>query len=147
MKNFKVLILEDNISDARLLEIFLKQYSQENKAMVKCDFEIKHETRLIDCLDTLSIERFDTIIATLSLPDALGVDIVETILTNFPNANIVIHTSHENMKLALETIRQGAQDYLIKGYAKADDVAKSVLYAIERNQIRKIMNQQFEVLN
>jgi two-component system phosphate regulon sensor histidine kinase PhoR len=64
-----------------------------------------------------------------------------------PSAAIVVLTGLEDEALALEALREGAQDYLVKGQMNGNLLVRSIRYAIERKrgeeQIRRL-NEELE---
>jgi serine phosphatase RsbU (regulator of sigma subunit)/anti-sigma regulatory factor (Ser/Thr protein kinase)/FixJ family two-component response regulator len=70
----------------------------------------------------------------LSLPDAKGIGIIETVLTAMPDVPVVVLTGAEDEQLALQAVERGAQDYLVKRRVDPEVLGRSVRYAIERKR-------------
>jgi signal transduction histidine kinase len=128
----KILLIEDNLAEARLLQEFLKQAQSK-------EFTLVHVKRLGEALDILSnctgiYSPFDIILLDLTLPDSQGL-ISLPILSNLaPNLPIVVLTNTNDDALAIEAVRQGAQDYLVKRQVNVEVLLRSLRYAIERKQ-------------
>ena len=127
-KPTKVLIVEDNPGDARLLaERLLDAPAHE--------FDLPHAVRLKDALQHLLTQEFDVILLDLTLPDSAGLDTVVRIREAAVHTAIVVLTSVDDETLATEAMRKGAQDYLVKGETDRRWLTRSMRYAMEREQL------------
>lgn len=124
-KQIKTLLVEDNEGDAFLLKEKLSD-DPENQ------FNLTHVARLTIATKLLQKELFDIILLDLSLPDSQGLETFLAIEKIVPNLPIVLLTGLNNESLALQAVRQGAQDYLIKGQTSREVLIRSMNYAIER---------------
>ncbi|AKG23688.1 hybrid sensor histidine kinase/response regulator [Calothrix sp. 336/3] len=122
----KILLIEDNLAEARLLQEFLKQ----TKFSI---FNLVHVQRLGDAFQQLHQYDFDVILLDLTLPDSEGLASLKPIFSLAPSIPVVVLTNN-NDELALEAVRQGAQDYLVKRQVNPEILVRSLRYAIERKQ-------------
>jgi serine phosphatase RsbU (regulator of sigma subunit)/anti-sigma regulatory factor (Ser/Thr protein kinase)/FixJ family two-component response regulator len=81
------------------------------------------EKRLVDCA-----------LVDLSLPDASGLGVIDTVLLALPDVPVVVLTGAEDEQLALQAVERGAQDYLVKRRVDPEVLGRSVRYAIERKR-------------
>ncbi|MFQ4141326.1 ATP-binding protein, partial [Chlorogloeopsis sp. ULAP02] len=128
----KILLIEDNLAEARLLQEFLKQAQSK-------EFTLIHVKRLGEALDILSnyIDQdnpFDIILLDLTLPDSQGLTSLPILSHLAPTLPIVVLTNTNDEALAIEAVRQGAQDYLVKRQVNLEVLLRSLRYAIERKQ-------------
>ncbi|MGB1216728.1 MAG: response regulator, partial [Saprospiraceae bacterium] len=130
----KVLLIEDNEADARLVEIYL-----EDADSIDC--EIVHKTNLSDGLAALRKESFDAVLLDMNLPDSQGFETIEKLLSESPDANVLVLTGMEDKKFGINAVRSGAQDYLIKDQLDSNWLSKSLRYAIERNRATKRLEE------
>jgi signal transduction histidine kinase len=128
--NTRVLLVEDNQGDAGLVRFALRAESGGDYS-----FSAAHVVRLEDALETLREKPFDLVLLDLSLPDAQGLDTLARIREAAPDLPIVIITGLNDESMAVEAVRGGAQDYLIKGQADSHAVIRAILYSIERKRI------------
>lgn len=135
----KVLLVEDNPGDARLLREALAETARGR-------FDLTHVDRLGEALLRLEEGRFDIILLDLSLPDAQGLDTVVWAHGQVPHLPIVVLTGLENEELAAEALRQGAQDYLVKGKVDGNLLARSIRYAIERKRAEEQIQESLRRL-
>ncbi|NJM17615.1 MAG: hybrid sensor histidine kinase/response regulator [Richelia sp. SM1_7_0] len=128
-----ILLIEDNLAEARLLEEFLKEASFK-------EFNLVHVKRLSEALDTIdeniSIScLFDVILLDLTLPDSQGLESLKPLMIRAPYLPIVVLTNTNDEQLAIEAVRKGAQDYLVKRQINPQLLVRSLRYAVERKQV------------
>ena len=128
--NTRVLLVEDNQGDAGLVRFALREDSGADYS-----FSAAHVLRLDDALESLREKSFDLVLLDLSLPDAHGLEPLARIREAAPDLPIVIITGLNDESTAVEAVRGGAQDYLIKGQADSHAVIRAILYSIERKRI------------
>ena len=123
----KLLLVEDNPPDARLLRETLKQAPAGA-------FQLEHATRLDAALERLRQEPFDLVLLDLGLPDSQGMETVTRMHQANPGLPMVVLTGLNDPGVALEAVRAGAQDYLVKGLFDAELLARTIRYAVERKR-------------
>lgn len=123
----KILLIEDNLAEARLLQEFLRQAEFKQ-------FSLVHVQRLRDALKELNQNSYDVILLDLTLPDSQGLSSLPLLMNHAPTVPIVVLTNTNDEDLAIEAVRQGAQDYLVKRQVNVDVLVRAVCYAIERKQ-------------
>ncbi len=82
----------------------------------------------------LSEGGWDVILLDLSLPDAQGMQTISQAVQAGPDVPIVVLTGHDDEAVAVQSVREGAQDYLVKGSFDGDLLLRAVRYAIERRR-------------
>lgn len=138
MKNkaINILLIEDNLDDILLLQDILVQ---TNGASPKFKFHTVH--RLDQGLEKLKTEDVDLIVLDLSLPDCRGMETLVTLQTKSRHIPIVVLTAVNDEEHALEAVRKGAQDFLVKGSISPYLFIRAVLHAIERSKIHATLDQ------
>lgn len=134
-KLIKVLLVEDNEGDARLLKEFLLESEHTQ-------FELVHVERLSLALERIDKEHFDIILLDLILPDSQGYDTFSRMFTQSLNTPIVVLSGLYNETMAVKAVQEGAQDYLVKGQVGATLLARSLHYAIERYRMQMALRSQ-----
>lgn len=125
----KVLLIEDNPGDARLIEILLKE-SDFSDCLI-----VKKET-LADGMALLKEQPgFDAVMLDLSLPDSNGFETLERFVAKFPSYNVIVLTGFSDKSMGLKAVRAGAQDFLVKGMFDSDTLSKSLRFSIQRAAI------------
>jgi len=142
-ENTKVLLVEDDTEDAWLIKDMLK--GSDHQA-----FELVHVPRLERALEVLGEDSFDVVLLDLNLPDSMGFDTFRKLHTTVPETAVVVLTGLADETLAMETMREGGQDYLVKGEIDKKLLSRTLNYAIERKkaetEIRE-KNRELETAN
>ena len=135
----RIVLLEDDMSYGRLVCAKLKDVLPEGSEMV-------HVTILHELLERLAKESFDVILLDLMVPDSWGIDTFQSVYDSHPAAPIVVLSGINDEYLAVSAVKQGAQDYLVKG--KVDEVLlmRSIRYSIERKKVEEKLKQANELL-
>lgn len=133
----RILLVEDNPADARMLREALREVPT-----YQCD--LVHVERLSMALQRLGEEHFDTILLDLSLPDAKGLDTVVRVLDTAPRVPILVLTGLDDEDVAVRALRVGAQDYLIKGQTDGYLLVRAMRYASERQYILQANKKYIE---
>ncbi|MDJ0714274.1 MAG: hybrid sensor histidine kinase/response regulator [Prochloraceae cyanobacterium] len=137
--SLKILLIEDNLAEARLLQEFLKVAERQKFSMV-------HVQRLQEALKRLDRDYFDVILLDLTLPDSQGLASLQPLMRLAPSLPIVVLTNTNDDSLAIEAVRQGAQDYLVKRQIRPELLIRSLCYAIERKQAQETLRKENEAL-
>src|SRR5881409_1842669 len=127
----QVLLIEDNIADAEVVREMLEQTAPH------ASFEIEVSGRLDLALQLMEWRDFDVILADLNLPYSRGLDTFLSVQKAYPAYPVILLTGTEDGQLAEQAVKEGAQDYLIKGQTDPKLLDRSIRYAIERNRIRQ----------
>jgi len=135
----KVLLIEDSLAEARFLQEILRQANLRH-------FHLVHVKRLGDALAELTSQRYDAVLLDLTLPDSQGLAALPLLLQQAPNLPIVVLTNTNDDELAIEAVRQGAQDYLVKRQIDAKLLMRSLCYAIERKQAAEALQAKNQAL-
>lgn len=131
-----ILIIEDNPGDVRLFKEMLRD-------IPSVDFIVNSCARISQGLEYLAQQDCDVVLLDLTLPDSHGLETFSTIAGAFQNIPVLLLTGLDDENIAIDAMRQGAQDYLVKGKIDANLLAKSIRYAIQRKAIeRKISNDK-----
>ena len=128
-KKLKVLLIEDNPRDVRLIRAILSEVRGTS-------FDLEWFNRLSDGLERLSEGGIDLVLLDLSLPDSKWSETFQRVHAKAPRVPIVVLTSMDSDALSLETVRNGAQDYLVKGEVDNNSFVRTVRYAIERQRMQ-----------
>jgi len=129
-KIINVLLIEDNPGDVRLIQELMKEVSNGK-------FNLLYHDNLTEGMQILNQRKFNVIILDLSLPDSEGLHTLEEVLKNAKDIPIIILTGTDDQKMALDAVKSGAQDYLIKGKVNGILLERSIFYSIERQKIMK----------
>jgi PAS domain S-box-containing protein len=143
-KVIHVLAIEDNLSDAALLQDKLAE-AQCTSWGLPC-FAVEHVTRVQAALDRLRKGGIDVVLSDLDLPDSRVDETIATLREQIPELPIVVLTGREDEALAHESVRAGVQDYLYKSEATGSLLARTMMYAIERQKNSSMLQEARDIL-
>jgi len=123
----RALLVEDNLEYAEMLRLLLLNANS-------VDVDITHAVRLDDALRHLRNSAFDVILLDLALPDSRGFNTFVEVAAHAPHIPLIVMTALDDKSLALRTVREGAQDYIVKGQMETGQLVRAIQFAIERHQ-------------
>jgi two-component system, cell cycle response regulator len=123
-----VLLIEDSEVDAVLVSEMLAKARGLNAKMIRCD---RLETGLVE----LAKDGVDVVLLDLSLPDSRGLETFARVSATGPDVPIIVMSSHRDEELAVTAVRNGAQDYLMKGQVTIESLARALQYGVERHRL------------
>ncbi len=135
----KILLVEDNPGDARLLRELVAEVS-----VAPVDWS--HAERLGEALRRAAQEQFDAMLLDLSLPDSHGFETFTKARAELPELPIVVLTGLDDEGLALRTVQEGGQDYLVKGHVTGRELVRTLRYAVERSRVVGELREKTEQL-
>ncbi|MEI6349667.1 MAG: SpoIIE family protein phosphatase [Verrucomicrobiota bacterium] len=134
----RVLLLEDNPGDARLI--------QELIAEAGAQFEIETVGLLSEALELLDTFDYQLVMMDLSLPDSRGIDTFHTIAATVPHIPLIVLSGLDDESLALQTVTEGAQDYLVKGHVDHRTLVRAMRYALKRAEADRALAEERNLL-
>ena len=135
-----ILLIEDNLGDARLIEEMLPRSNalvdrvEGDDIEETASVELHHETRLADGVDAIDAIDPDVVLLDLGLPDSRGLETLTTVLDHTNFIPVVVLTGVSDESVGIDAIEIGAQEYLVKGEVSEDLLVRALYHAIERNR-------------
>jgi signal transduction histidine kinase len=125
LETIKILLVEDDPDDVLLFRELIagSRHELESAGTLKAG------------LAAISAKRWDIVLADLTLPDSRGIETFLRLRAQRSDVPIIVLTGLNDQALALEAVRLGAQDYLMKGSLDGRLVKRSMAYAIERHHL------------
>lgn len=136
-KILKILLVEDNPADVRLIKEYLKE--------ANIPFQLTITDRVSDALIKMRKEH-DVIIADLGLPDSSGINTLKVLKKSGTQVPIVILTGMKNEEFALISLKEGASDYLLKSGLDSQTISRSIKYSIQRKHKERKQALALEIL-
>ncbi|HEY9063809.1 MAG TPA: PAS domain-containing protein [Burkholderiaceae bacterium] len=130
----RVLLIEDNPADARLIEIMLAE-SQTLR------FQFSWVDNLTAGIARVRAGEADVVLLDLGLPESTGLDTLERLRDGARVPTLVVLSGLTDEAVAVRALRSGAQDYLVKGQVDSSLLIRSIRYAIERSQAEEALRQ------
>jgi len=129
----RILFVEDNLGEVRLVREMLAEGS---KQLV---FKIEQVDTLAAGIEKTRREKFDVILLDLGLPDSRGLETFYSLHAVSPDVPIIVLTGLDDENAAIEAVRGGAQDYLLKGRLEGELLTRGILYSIERKRSERVL--------
>lgn len=128
--NLNILLIEDNPGDAFLIKFYLEESVLKYARLLHAEY-------LNTAIDLLQHNEFDVVLLDLNLPDSSGIATLQAILDAAKGSVVIVLTGLNDEELGAETVKLGAQDFLVKGQFDGKVLTSSVRYAFERYQLQK----------
>ena len=130
MKSIRLLLVEDNAADARVVERHLKDAGLND---VNCDW-VQSAAAAAERLQKVE---YDLVLLDLGLPDAQGLQALRALRAVADLTPIIVLTGSDDYKQGLLAVREGAQDYLEKRRVNAGMLSRIVSYSVERSMFHR----------
>ncbi len=134
----RVLLVEDNPGDAAIAKHILANDPAE-------DFELLHVRSLEKALFRLWHDVVHVVLLDLNLPDSDDLDTVTRVIESNPSLPVVILSGQDDEEIALEAVKAGAEDYVVKSelISELDSgrLPRVIQYAIERNKLKRQLSK------
>ncbi len=125
----KILMIEDNPADGAIIDQMLKHHFES-------PFELIIVDRLSKGFRHLEHHKVHLILLDLSLPDSVGIDSLIQTRLHSPDIPVIVLTGLLDEEMAVEAVKRGAQDYLLKDAINPHFLRRSIHYAIERHRLQ-----------
>ena len=139
MSEIRILLLEDNAGDAYLVKEQLRDVDNFT-------YSIDDTQYLEQAIALLEENSYDAILLDLTLPDSEGIETFQAIARQAEDTAIVIISAVSEEALAIQAVKQGAQDYLAKGKIQPNTLSQTIKYAIERKSANQLLKKRTEEL-
>jgi DNA-binding response OmpR family regulator len=133
-KHIKVLLIEDNQGDVRLIWEILSEVRNS-------PFYLEVASTLLSGLQALDKVKPDIVLLDLTLPDSNGIYTLNRVKDKVKEVPVVVLTGMDDEMLAIKSLKEGAQDYLVKGRTDSELLKRAILHAIERNKLISEMEE------
>jgi diguanylate cyclase (GGDEF)-like protein len=138
-KKLHILIVEDNPADVNLMRDALPK-----RGAIRFDSE--SVPRLSEGIARLATGGIDLVMTDLGLPDSQGLATFRKLHQAAPDLAIIVLTGNDDQEMAVAAVREGAQDYLVKGQISGGVLVRAVRYALERKRTEKKLSHDKESL-
>jgi len=130
----RVLLVEDNLADARLLTNLVAEHGLPLQLALACT--------LRQALAHAHGESCDAVLLDLALPDSAGLNTVHELALAFPRVPIVVLTGLDDEALAVQALRCGAQEYLVKGRHDVQAIERAIRHAMARKSYESVLGER-----
>ncbi|WP_372682026.1 response regulator [Desulfosarcina sp.] len=130
--SIRTLLIEDNPGDARLIQEMLFEADPTGCEVTVFD-------RLEEGRTALEKGVYDVVLLDLTLPDSVGLNTLSGLCSGAATVAVIVLTGLDDEAIAMEALRKGAQDYLVKNRMTPEVLLHSIRYAIERNRVEQAL--------
>ncbi|MCZ7556856.1 MAG: PAS domain S-box protein [Bacteroidia bacterium] len=131
----------DDVAGISLLHV---EDDSDHAALVKAtlgadvlhEWTVVHVDSIADAMLQLGSGHWDCVLLDLNIRDSSGLDTFHAIAAAAPSVPIIIHSGVRDTGLAVDAVRAGAQDYVVKDIGSREHLVRSILYAIERHRLK-----------
>jgi len=131
-----ILIVEDSPSLSRTYQGYLKHSGYDAEIAKTGSEALERLTQIVP----------DLILLDLGLPDVDGMEIIESLQSGFSNIPIVVVTANASLQVAVQAMRAGALDYLVKPFDRPRLIA-TIENSLERSSLRKVVSDEVPKLD
>lgn len=124
MENTRILIVDD---EERTLESF-------SMMLERCGYYVRTASRFDDAIQLVSDERFDIAFVDQFLGHAKGLDLMQRMADVDSELYYVIITANGSTNLAVEALKKGASDFLVKPFS-ISDLLRSIDYVNKKKEL------------
>lgn len=126
MNNDKIpiLMIEDNPADAEIARLYLQDSSLKH--------EIFHSESFYEGIELINNRPIDLVLLDLSLNDSMGFKTLKNYLERSPNVPVIVLTGTNNEIMGMQSVKAGAQDFLVKGEFDSKSLVRSIRYSLQR---------------
>ena len=133
-----ILLVEDNPGDR---DLFLEYIEDTAKS-----HQIETAISLREAIEMCDTQHFSVALLDLGLPDSVGLDTLKKFRSDVPDIPVIVLTGLDDEQTGIEAIRNGAQDYLVKGHVNERLLIKSLRHAVERHTLQNSIKHYNRVL-
>jgi DNA-binding NtrC family response regulator len=142
-KKPSILVVEDEAKMRRLLELQLAEEGFLSVAVEDAETALK----------LFAKDGFDLIVTDLKLPGMSGLEFLQAVKRENADTPVIIMTAHGTVESAVEAMKQGASDYILKPFSLAElmIVIRKELAGVrlreENRTLREALHQRYEYAN
>ncbi|HOC77614.1 MAG TPA: response regulator [Methanofastidiosum sp.] len=124
----RILIVDDTGDNVKLIKAMLK--SLDSDIDVAVDGE--------EALRKMTDNDYDIVLLDIMLPKISGIDVLKKVRERDLETPIIVMTAYGSEELAVETLREGGDDYLINKPIRTEDLLDAINKALEKRKSKKI---------
>ena len=132
----KILIVDDNESIRKMIKRIFRNFK----------YEFSESENLLGGIKKVQDRVFDLIISDLKLPDGTGMEILDQVKKLNLRTEVIIMTAYGDIETAVEAMRKGAFDFIIKPI-NIDEFELKVTNAIEKISLKEKNETLQETIN
>lgn len=133
----RIVLIEDDYGDAELVGAYLEDEPDQG-------YSLRHAPLLEEGVALLQRDGADVVLLDLNLPDSSGLTTFTSLHARFPDVPIIVLSGLDDREVSIMAVREGAQDFILKGVFDGGLLSRAIHHAIERHQLyRKLVGEAF----
>lgn len=144
MNGFKIFIVDDN-------ELYAK--ASQHHLSLNPDNEVETFITGKDCLNNLYTKP-NMVFLDYSLPDLSGIEVLRKIKQSYPEMPVVIVSGQEDVSTAVELLKEGAYDYIVKDenahermWKATNNIRENFMLRDEIDKLREEVDHKYDFSN
>jgi two-component system response regulator AtoC len=143
MNQAKILIIDD---EKRMCIVLKQALENELTAVTTAD---SGEAAMA----AMEIDRFDVVLSDMKMPGMSGMDVLRKVKQESPDTEVMLMTAYADTQSAVEAMKTGAYDYIIKPFEiaelrhKIDNILEKRRLATENIQLKKQLRKKYSLEN
>src|SRR5580693_4479780 len=139
-REYRLLIVDDDETDRRLYGWLLARQAPGR-------FQIHHAADGAAGIAALRADAFDCVLLDFSLPDVTGLEfLTDAMVDGALPAAIVLITGHGNEAIAVDAMKLGVQDYLVKDHVNEGRLWRAIVRAVSQRELRQRLSESMRAL-
>ena len=118
------------------------------RILQRAGYEVTTSANGREGLALLSEHPFDLLYLDIRMPDISGLELLQTIHTKFPELPVILFTAQPDLNSAVEALRRGATDYLLKPLKPQSviDRTQAILVSKQKERRKRELQRQIDAL-
>ncbi|TXB70196.1 response regulator [Phaeodactylibacter luteus] len=134
----KILIIEDNPADITLIRAYLDE--------ARFKYLLYASDSLGEGIDLLWEHNPDLVLLDLNLLDVEGFKTLQLFREKAPDVPVIVMTGFKNEIMGIQSVRAGAQDFLVKGDFDSRSLVRTIRYSLQRFEAQARLQEKAEEL-
>lgn len=134
-----ILVIEDLESDAATIKAYLEEASFKHK--------LYHSDTLKGGINILDENSIDLVLLDLSINDSTGFNTLKKYLDESADVPVVVMTGNKNEIVGIQSVKAGAQDFLVKGEFDSRRLVNTIRYSLQRFKTQAKLQQHAKELS
>lgn len=132
----RILCIEDNSNDYEIIKRFLEKKMKE--------INLERESVGLRGLTKMRKEKFDILLLDYRLPDINGLEVMEIMKKEGIDVPIIMLTGKGDEKVAVEAMKKGVGDYIVKDDLETEKLSESITQLIDLTKFIKKWDNVFK---
>ncbi len=139
----RILIVDDEVDALDLME----------ELFVKHGYETFTARNGVEALEIIREKEPDIMISDMVMPEMDGIKLLDVVSKKYPDVAVIMITAHGTIETAVEAMKKGAKDYILKPLrldeilAKVDTISQLKSLIKENQYLREKLSQKYNFSN